>query len=76
MKPTPQHEADRKRTLSAQLADNPIWQEALAELQSDAMSRWMASRDTETREQIFYEVQAVQGLRDRLESYKRAGKLK
>lgn len=76
MKATPQHEVDRLRTLSAQLTENPIWTEALADLEADAMARWLASRDTETREQIFYEVQAVQGLRDRLESYKRAGKLK
>lgn len=76
MKATPQHEVDRLRTLSTQLAENPIWTEALADLEADAMARWLASRHTAEREQVFYEVQALRALSARLESYKRAGKLR
>lgn len=62
-------EAKRRAEQAAYLLDNPLLQEALDALETEAITAWKGTKldDTATRERLWMQVKAAQRVRETLE---------
>jgi hypothetical protein len=58
---------ERDARLAAELLNNPLLKEVLAELDTDAVRAWRASSNVEQREYQWHQMMAIQSLVHRIE---------
>ncbi len=77
LQPTNPEVAERLRTLSSQLVDNPIWKEALDVVEDEYTTLWKQSKPIAAleREHAYQMITAVALLRQQLQAFAQSGKL-
>lgn len=75
IQPTPGDKVERLRKAAKLLDDNPLWQEALDELEQEYTTAWAETDPVQTthRENAYYMVQAIRRLRQQVKNFTQAG---